>query len=44
MSSPQYTMGVFTHLATLFHVAMWQIINRTNSCSTNPFSTLTIWS
>ncbi len=34
---------IFTHLATLLHVAMWQIIKSTNSCSTHPFSTLTIW-
>jgi hypothetical protein len=36
--------GICTHLATLFHVAMWQIIKSTNSCSTHPFSTLTTWS
>ncbi len=34
---------IFTHLATLFHVAMRQIIKSMNSSSTHPFSTLTIW-
>jgi hypothetical protein len=35
---------IFTHLATLFYVAMQQKIKSTNSCPTQPFSTLTIWS
>jgi hypothetical protein len=35
---------IFTYLATLLHLAMWQWIKSTNSCSTHPLSILTTWS